>query len=229
MEIGAGAGTLTVALAKTGATVFAVEIDKRMEPILKERLLSFPNVKLIFEDFLATDISFLPDNYKCVSNIPYYITAPILKKLIFTNFHSMSIMVQREVGERLLEQPGSSNRGFLTVVIQTIADIEKLLLVPKSAFVPNPDIDSLVLKITKKSEFPFKTSQELESYWKFVSNSFAQKRKTIQNNLKNMISKHVIESALNSVGIEKSARPEELTNEQFLNLWRYCYEKGLCL
>ncbi|HOJ94295.1 MAG TPA: 16S rRNA (adenine(1518)-N(6)/adenine(1519)-N(6))-dimethyltransferase RsmA [Fervidobacterium nodosum] len=226
LEIGAGAGTLTVALAKTGATVFAIEIDKRMEPILKERLEKYDNVKIIFEDFLEMDISFLPNEYKCISNIPYYITAPILKKLLFTNFSMLTIMMQKEVGERLLEKPGSSNRGFLTVVLQTVADVEKLLLVPKSAFVPNPDVDSIVLKITKKKEFPFSNLSEFESYWTFVSNSFSQKRKTISNNLKSMgMAKEEIENLLKNLNIKTNARPEELSTEEFLSLWRMVYGK----
>jgi 16S rRNA (adenine1518-N6/adenine1519-N6)-dimethyltransferase len=225
LEIGAGAGTLTIALAQTGAIVFAIEIDKRMEPILKERTEGFNNVHIIFSDFLELDLSFLPSNYKCVSNIPYYITAPILKKLLFTSFHSLIIMMQKEVGERLLERPGSSNRGFLTVVLQTVSHVEKLLLVPKSAFVPNPDVDSVVLRIKKKDNFPFTDMKELESYWIFVSNAFSQKRKTIVNNLKAMgISKELIPEILGN--ITQFARPEDLTEEEFLTLWRNVYEKS---
>lgn len=223
LEIGSGAGTLTVVLAERGATVFAIEIDKRMEPILTERLKNFDNVRLIFNDFLETDISFLSDlprGFKCVSNIPYYITAPIIKKLLFTNFQSLTLMVQKEVGERLLEPPGSSNRGFLTVVIQTVAKVEKLLTVPKSAFVPNPQVDSLVLKITKKENFSFNGISDLESYWNFVSKAFAQKRKTLLNNLRNMgLTSQQAEVVLDKVRIEKNIRPEQLDNEQFLKLW----------
>ncbi|ANE41247.1 MAG: ribosomal RNA small subunit methyltransferase A [Fervidobacterium sp.] len=221
LEIGAGAGTLTVALAETGATIYAIEIDERLKPILEERLLTFPNVHLIFSDFLALDLSFLPSGYKCVSNIPYYITAPILKRLIFTPFSALFIMMQKEVGERLLEEPGSSNRGFLTVVLQTVANIEKILMVPKSAFVPNPEVDSVVLKITRKEPFPFVDSSQLESFWRFVSDSFSQKRKTIYNNLK-AITKDtkVLELVIKEANIPSNARPEQLSEEQFLMLWK---------
>lgn len=229
LEIGAGAGTLTVALAKTGATVFAVEIDRRMEPVLRERLSTFSNVVVIFQDFLAIDMSFLPKGYKCVSNIPYYITAPILKKLLFTDFQSVYIMLQKEVGERLVNQPGNSNRGFLSVVVQTVAHVEKVLNIPKSAFVPNPKVDSVVVKMTRKENLPFKNSLELESYWKFVSNCFGQKRKTIYNNLKNMVPKEKLENMLINCTINQDARPEQLSDEQFFQLWRYCYEEGLCI
>ncbi|MEN3042680.1 MAG: 16S rRNA (adenine(1518)-N(6)/adenine(1519)-N(6))-dimethyltransferase RsmA [Fervidobacterium sp.] len=229
LEIGAGAGTLTVALAKTGATVFAIEIDRRMEPVLKERLSTFPNVVVIFQDFLTMDMSFLPKGYKCVSNIPYYITAPILKKLLFTDFQSVYIMLQKEVGERLVNQPGSSNRGFLSVVVQTVAHVEKVLNIPKGAFVPNPKVDSVVIKIAKKESLPFKNLSELKSYWKFVSNCFGQKRKTIYNNLKNMVPKEKLENMLINCAINQDARPEQLSDEQFFQLWRYCYEEGLCI
>jgi len=219
LEIGAGAGTLTISLAKTGAKIYAIEIDNRMEPILKERLSEYTNVDLIFEDFLKLDISFLPDGYKCVSNIPYYITAPIIKKLIFTKFDVLYLMMQREVGERLQEKPGSSNRGFLSVVLQTVADLEKVFMVPKSAFVPNPEIDSIVLRIKKKSSIPFVSSEELLSYWEFVSSCFGQKRKTIYNNLKTFrLERTTIESILR--GISKNARPEQLTNDEFVSIWR---------
>ncbi|HOA17286.1 MAG TPA: 16S rRNA (adenine(1518)-N(6)/adenine(1519)-N(6))-dimethyltransferase RsmA [Fervidobacterium sp.] len=218
LEIGAGAGTLTLSLAMTGAKVYAIEIDKRMEPILKERLAEYNNVHLIFEDFFNVDISFLPNQYKCISNIPYYITAPIIKRLIFTNFNVLYLMMQKEVGERLQEKPGSSNRGFLSVVLQTVADLEKVMIVPRSAFVPNPEIDSIVLKIEKNSSIPFMSLEELSSYWDFVSSCFGQKRKTIYNNLRAIgLDKSMIEEMLD--GISPSARPEQLTNDEFVSMW----------
>jgi len=218
LEIGAGAGTLTLSLAATGAKVYAIEIDSRMEPILRERLSEYGNVQLIFEDFFNVDLSFLPNGYKCISNIPYYITAPIIKRLIFTDFDILYLMMQKEVGERLQEKPGSSNRGFLSVVLQTIADLEKVMIVPRSAFVPNPEIDSIVLKIRRKSSIPFTDSEELLSYWEFVSSCFGQKRKTIYNNLRAIgFDKSIIEKMLD--GISQSARPEQLTNDEFVNIW----------
>lgn len=220
LEIGAGAGTLTLALAQTAATVYAIEIDERLRPILIERLSAFPNVHIIFSDFLSLDISFLPEGYKCVSNIPYYITAPILKKLLFTSFSTLTIMMQKEVGERLLEKPGSSNRGFLSVVLQTLANVEKVLLVPKSAFVPNPDVDSIVLKITRRERNSLSFS-ELESFWTFVSNCFSQKRKTIYNNLRTFVTdKIALENLLKDSNVRPTARPEELTEEEFIALWK---------
>ncbi|MDM7321010.1 MAG: rRNA adenine N-6-methyltransferase family protein, partial [Fervidobacterium sp.] len=131
------------------------------------------------------------------------------------------IMMQKEVGERLLEEPGSSNRGFLTVVLQTVANIEKILVVPKSAFVPNPEVDSVVLKITRKEPFPFADSSQLESFWRFVSDSFSQKRKTIYNNLKATTKDtKVLELIIKEANIPSNARPEQLSEEQFLMLWK---------
>ena len=209
---------MTLSLAMTGAKVYAIEIDNRMEPILKERLAEYNNVHLIFEDFFNVDLSFLPNQYKCISNIPYYITAPIIKRLIFTNFNVLYLMMQKEVGERLQEKPGSSNRGFLSVVLQTVADLEKVMIVPRSAFVPNPEIDSIVLKIKKNSSIPFMSLEELSSYWDFVSSCFGQKRKTIYNNLRAIgLDKSMIEEMLD--GISPSARPEQLTNDEFVSMW----------
>ncbi|ODN30869.1 16S rRNA (adenine(1518)-N(6)/adenine(1519)-N(6))-dimethyltransferase RsmA [Fervidobacterium thailandense] len=217
LEIGAGAGTLTVALANTGAKVFAVEIDTRLKPILEERLSGYKNVELIFEDFLKLDLSFLPKSYRCVSNIPYYITAPIIKKLLFTDFSDLVLMVQSEVGGRLAERPGSSNRGFLSVVVQTIGTVERVLTVPRSAFVPNPEVESVVLRIRKREMVPFRNHQELLDFWDFVSKCFAKKRKTITNNLKSFVQVEDIPYVLGP--ILTNLRPEEISEEDFVHMW----------
>uniref|UniRef100_A0A7C4CEY7 Ribosomal RNA small subunit methyltransferase A n=1 Tax=Fervidobacterium thailandense TaxID=1008305 RepID=A0A7C4CEY7_9BACT len=218
LEIGAGAGTLTIALARTGAQIFAVEIDNRLKPILEERLSGFKNVELVFEDFLRLDLSFLPKFYRCVSNIPYYITAPIIKKLLFTDFSDLVLMVQREVGDRLAEKPGSSNRGFLSVVVQTIGTVERVLTVPRSAFVPNPEVESVVLRIRKRETVPFQNHEELFDFWDFVSKSFSRKRKTITNNLKSFVPLENLASVLGP--IPGNLRPEELSEDDFVQMWQ---------
>lgn len=212
LEIGPGAGTLTEELLKKGAKVFAVEIDKRLNVIL-EGLKTYENFTLIFEDFLKLDISFLPKDFKVVSNIPYSITGPILKKILFSDFSEAYLMVQKEVGERLLAPVGDSNRGFLTVVVQTFCTIEKLLTVSKGNFVPNPQVDSVVLKI-KRNENIYK-NYDIKEYWTFVSKCFEQKRKTIYNNLKNFVP---------NIGIIKekynlSLRPEQIDEMMFLKIF----------
>ncbi len=211
LEIGAGAGTLTEELLKTGAFVYTVEIDERLRNLLEDRLKSYPNKKIVFQDFLKSDISFLPEHYRCVSNIPYYITGPIIVKLLHTKFYDLSLMIQKEVAERLLEPPGSSNRGFLTVVVQTFCDVKRLLNVSKSSFLPNPDVDSIVLRLVRR-EFPVNFDYDL--YFEFISKSFSNKRKTLANNFKTFISKEVIEKILSKIDGRK--RPEQLTTDEWL-------------
>ncbi len=211
LEIGAGAGTLTEEILKTGAFVYAIEIDERLKNLLEERLNEYQNKKIIFGDFLKLDTLFLPDKYRCVSNIPYYITGPIIRKLIFTNFFDLSLMMQKEVAERLLEPPGSSNRGFLTVVVQTFCEVKRLLNVSKSSFVPNPDVDSTVLRLVRK-DFP--ANFDCDLYFEFVSKSFSNKRKTLANNFKTFMNKELANEILSKIDGKK--RPEQLTIEEWL-------------
>ncbi|SHH30292.1 16S rRNA (adenine(1518)-N(6)/adenine(1519)-N(6))-dimethyltransferase RsmA [Thermosipho atlanticus] len=212
LEIGPGAGTLTEELLKTGAKVVGVEIDKRLKPLL-ERLNEFENFTLVFEDFLKFDISTLPKHFRVVSNIPYSITGPILKKLLFSDFSDAYLMVQKEVGERLLAPIGDSNRSFLTVVVQTFCTVEKVLTVSKGNFVPNPKVDSVVLHISKNTEVYEK--YDIKIFWDFVSKCFGQKRKTLYNNLKTFVN--------NLDDLKKkydlTLRPEQVSKEMFLQIF----------
>lgn len=212
LEIGPGAGTLTEELLKTGAKVFAIEVDERLSVIL-ENLKTYENFTLIFEDFLKLDISFLPKRFKVVSNIPYSITGPILKKILFSNFSEAYLMVQKEVGDRLLAPVGDSNRGFLTVVVQTFCSIEKLLTVSKGNFVPNPQVDSVVLKITRKEDIYKK--YDIKEFLTFVSKCFEQKRKTMYNNLKNFVPN----LELIKEKYDLKLRPEQIDEKIFLKIF----------
>jgi len=180
---------------------------------LLERLKTYKNFTLIFEDFLKLDISFLPKDFKVVSNIPYSITGPILKKLLFSEFSEAYLMVQKEVGERLLAPVGDSNRGFLTVVIQTFCSVEKILTVSKGNFVPNPKVDSIVLKI-KKNEQIYK-AYNIQKYWEFISKCFGQKRKTLNNNLKNFVKD--LEPLKEKYDL--NLRPEQVDEKTFLKIF----------
>ncbi|QTA37111.1 ribosomal RNA small subunit methyltransferase A [Thermosipho ferrireducens] len=222
LEIGAGAGTLTEALLKTGAFVYAVEIDLQLKDVLY-RLKHYKNLHLIFDDILKLDLSFLPENFRCISNIPYSITGHVIKKILFSNFFDAYLMVQKEVGERLLSKPGDSNRGFLTVVVQSICEIKKVLNVSKSNFVPNPEIDSSVIFFKKKKESL--KNENLELYWQFVSNCFRQKRKTLRNNLKTFLNKEQIELLEKEIDLTK--RPEDISERDFLKMWKIVYKKPL--
>lgn len=212
VEIGAGAGTLTEELAKTGARVIAYEIDESLAPVLRERLSKYPNVELRFEDFLkAKDI---PEGAICVSNIPYSITGPIMEKIIEWKFKRAIVMVQKEVGERILAKPGKKTYGYLSVVVQTFYEVKKLFDVSRSCFVPNPEVDSTVVDLRRKS-----VDLDFEKFRKFVSMIFAKKRKTLKNNLRPFLS--VFE------GVDLSRRAEQLTVEEiveFYEKWRRALE-----
>ncbi|PLV55696.1 16S rRNA (adenine(1518)-N(6)/adenine(1519)-N(6))-dimethyltransferase RsmA [Thermotoga sp. SG1] len=212
VEIGAGAGTLTEELAKTGARVIAYEIDESLAPILQERLSKYPNVELRFEDFLkAKDV---PDGAICVSNIPYSVTGLIIEKIIEWRFKRAILMVQKEVGERILSKPGRKSYGYLSVMVQTFYEVRKLFDVPRSYFVPNPEVDSVVIEMKRKD-----VDLDFERFKKFVSMIFSKKRKTLKNNLKPFLS--IFE------GMDLSRRAEQLTIEEIMelyNVWRRTLE-----
>ncbi|ACJ74962.1 dimethyladenosine transferase [Thermosipho africanus TCF52B] len=210
LEIGPGAGTITEFLIKKGANVVAVEIDKRLTPIL-DRFNEFENFKIYYQDFLKFDMKLLGENFKVVSNIPYSITGMIIKKILFSKFSTAVLMVQKEVGDRLLAKPGE-DRSFLTVVVQTFTDIEKVLHVSKGNFVPPPQVDSVVLKFTRKENIYEKYN--IEEFWTFVSKCFEKKRKTLLNNLKGFVKNLDCFSEF-----DLKLRPQQLSNDDFLKLF----------
>ena len=212
VEIGAGAGTLTEELAKTGAKVVAYEIDESLAPVLQERLARYTNVEIRFEDFLkAKDV---PEGTICVSNIPYSITGPIIEKIIECEFEKAIIMVQKEVAERILANPGKKVYGYLSVIVQAFYDVRKTFDVSKSHFVPNPEVDSTVMEMKRKE-----VNLDYRRFKKFVSMIFSKKRKTLRNNLRPFLS--VFE------GLDLSKRAEQLTLGEIFELyeiWRRSVE-----
>lgn len=210
LEIGPGAGTITEFILKKGANIVAVEIDKRLIPILS-RFEKYENFKIYYQDFLKFDMSILPKGFKVVSNIPYSITGMIIKKILFSDFSSAFLMVQKEVGDRLTAKP-NSDRGFLSVVAQTFTNIEKVLFVSKGNFVPPPKVDSVVLKFTRKDEMYEK--YDIQEFWEFVSKCFEQKRKTLGNNLKRFVKDLDCFS-----DFDLKMRPQQLTNDEFVRLF----------
>ncbi|ABR30111.1 dimethyladenosine transferase [Thermosipho melanesiensis] len=207
LEIGPGAGTLTEFLVLTGAKIIAVEIDKRLKPIL-ERFNKYDNIEIIFVDFLKFDVSVLPKGFKVVANIPYSITGMILKKILFSDFSKAVLMVQKEVGDRLLLPPGA-DRNFLSVVVQSYTMVRKVFDVSKGNFVPRPKVDSVVLEFEKTEDFKY----DIKEFWDFVSKCFGAKRKTLQNNLKRFTRIECFSK------FDLKKRPQELENEEFLELF----------
>lgn len=235
VEIGAGRGALTRKLIERDARVIAVELDRDLIPILKGEFGDKENFILIENDALKVDFreltDFNGDPFKLVANLPYYISTAILQKLIEQRevFSEMVLMLQREVVERITAPGGNSERGYLSVFAEAYCDVEKLFDVPPGAFKPIPKVWSAVIKLKiKEKGLITKDGGGEHLFWEIVSAGFAQKRKTIFNNLKNarpdllqQISREkTIEEVLASAQIEKSRRAESLTLEDWKNIFK---------
>ncbi|AEX85395.1 dimethyladenosine transferase [Marinitoga sp. 1135] len=215
IEIGPGAGTLTEEIAKTGAKLYAFEIDERLKPLLLERFKEYQNVEIQFIDFLKANISEI-QKPKYIANIPYYITSPILEKIFFEtpDFQLALLMVQKEYGERMMAKSGK-NYSPLSIFVQFFCKVEKVLNVPPHAFIPNPKVDSVVLKLTPKEDIP---DINKKGFFKFVHVAFSQRRKTIRNNLKGLI-KDRLDELLEKSDIDPKTRPENISIEKFIILY----------
>ncbi len=220
VEIGTGSGVLTVELAKVAKTVYTFEIDRSLQNLLSDVLKDFDNVKVFFEDFLKADLSFLNKGFSYVANIPYSITGPIIEKILREGrFKKAVLMVQKEVGDRITAKPGSKTFGYLSALVQTFCDVEKIFRVSKSHFVPNPEVDSVVVKF-----IPKKNGLDFKSYRKFLSVLFSKKRKTIKNNLKGLINNS--EEFLVKFGFDPMKRPEELPVDELVKLYTVIKEQS---
>jgi len=218
IEIGPGAGSLTYKLAQKAKNVLCYEVDETLKPILKETLKEFNNVEIIFNDFLKADV--LTDlkkyNYKkiyVVANLPYYITTPILIKIIEDNLNvdKIVVMVQKEVGDRFKAKPNSKDYSSLSVYLNYYFDVKKLLDVSRNVFIPKPNVDSIVVEFNKKEQKELKNK---EMFFKLVRDSFKQKRKNLKNNLKNY-DLNKIEEILKKYNFDLTARAEQLSIEIF--------------
>ena len=216
VEIGVGAGTLTEELAKTGATVIGYEIDKDFKPLLDDRLSRYKNVRIIFEDFLKARTETFPKDVKFISNIPYNITGPILEKIFKTPFSYAVIMIQKEVADKILAKPGTRNFGYISALSRIICDVKKLFDVSKSHFVPNPQVDSSVVLFKKK-----KMNLDFDALSFFLGKLFSKRRKTVKNNLKNLLREP--EVVLEKLNIDPMKRPENLMLEEIINLFEEWY------
>ncbi len=213
VEIGAGAGTLTEELAKVAKLVIAYEVDFSFKKLLEERLSRFENVRLVFEDFLEADMRGL-EGFIYVANIPYSITGPIFEKILKNaRFFFAVLMVQKEVAERILSRPGRRSYSYLSALVQSYCTVEKIMRVSRSHFIPNPKVDSVVLRmIWKGNELNF------DEYSKFLSRVFSNKRKTIRNNLKLFIENP--EELLKKLNIDPSTRAEQISPESLQRMFK---------
>ena len=232
LEIGPGIGTMTQYLAEHAREVVAVEIDKNLIPILEDTLSAYENVTVINEDILKVDIRKLADEknhgnpIKVVANLPYYITTPIIMGLFENHvpLKSITIMVQKEVADRMQTGPGSKDYGALSLAVQYYAKPEIVANVPPNCFIPRPNVGSAVIRLTRYQEPPVQV-KDPKLMFKLIRASFNQRRKTLQNGLNNSpeisFSKEEITKAIESLGVSPSVRGEALSLEQFAQLANY--------
>lgn len=224
IEIGPGLGFLTEKLIEKSKYLTAFEIDDDLIPVLNKKFQGRDNFSLIHEDFMTTDLgTFLEGkkNIKVVANIPYYITSPIINKLIEyrKNISEIYLMVQKEVAERIASEAGSKNMSLLTHAVQFYADAEYLFTVPKEKFTPVPKVDSAFLKIKMFDDERYEKQISEEEYFKYLKTAFSNKRKSIANNLSGEgYSKEVTGDILEKLGKTRLARTEEFSVQEFINL-----------
>ena len=227
LEIGPGIGTMTQYLAEASGQVYAVEIDKNLLPILDYTLSDYDNVTVINEDILKLDIKeLLKDEnrkIKVVANLPYYITTPIVMGLFENHIpaESITIMVQKEVASRMQSGPGSKDYGALSLAVQYYANPYIVANVPPNCFMPRPNVGSAVIKLSSWEKAPVDVKDE-KFMFKLIRASFNQRRKTLQNGIKNSdelnITKEQVVNALNKMGLSENIRGEALTLEEFARL-----------
>lgn len=219
LEIGPGIGTLTQALAETGAEVTCVELDKRLPEVLAHTLDAYDNVRVIQGDILKVNIPEIMGDkpFKVVANLPYYITTPIIMALLEKHLPitDIVVMVQKEVAERMAAQPGGKTYGALSVAVQYYTVPEIALYVPPRSFMPPPEVDSVVVNC-KVRQIPAVELIDEKMFFRVVKAAFGQRRKTLNNALKSMgVDKNIIADVLDKAGIEATRRGETLTMEEF--------------
>ena len=226
LEIGPGIGTMTQYLCENARKVVAVEIDKNLIPILEDTLSAYDNVRVINEDILKVDINKLVNEendgkpIKVIANLPYYITTPIIMGLFESHvpIESITIMVQKEVADRMQVGPGTKDYGALSLAVQYYAKPQIVANVPANCFMPRPNVGSAVIKLTRHEEVPVDVKDE-KLMFRIIRASFNQRRKTLQNSISNSpelhISKAQVVEALDKMGLSQTIRGEALSLEQF--------------
>ncbi|WP_071393079.1 16S rRNA (adenine(1518)-N(6)/adenine(1519)-N(6))-dimethyltransferase RsmA [Bacillus tuaregi] len=231
IEVGPGIGALTEQLAKKCKKVVAFEIDQRLLPILEETLEPYNNTTIIHQDVLKANVQEVMerefagiDDVMVVANLPYYVTTPIIMKLLEERLpiRGIVVMLQKEVADRISAKPGTKDYGSLSIAIQYYTEAETVMIVPKTVFIPQPNVDSAVIRLTKRKEPLFPVISE-DFFFTVTRGSFAQRRKTILNNLMSQLpdgklKKEMILSALEEAGVEPGRRGESLSIEEFARL-----------
>ena len=214
IEIGPGLGTLTAILAEKANKVIAIELDSKMVSILKDRFKLYNNVQIVQDDILNVDIDKIAPKAKVVANLPYYITTSIITKLIKTNIKDITILIQKEVAERICAEPGTKRAGAITYFVKYFADSKIIANVPKEYFIPAPEVESSIVKIVKRDKKAAKVNNE-NLFFEIIKINFTQRRKTILNSLSSIIDKEVLKNILKECKIEENVRGENLSIDQF--------------
>ena len=222
VEIGAGAGALTTILAERVKKVYAIEIDKKVLPLLERVTEGLDNIEIINADFLKYDFDKLAENYKIIGNLPYYITTPIiagiLEKECLYKPKSMTFMMQKEVADRLIAEPGTKTYGAISVLVQHYCEVSHISDVSREVFVPKPNVDSSVLLFTLRdvSEYDVDVTKYM---FKIVKAGFGMRRKTLRNSLKTLgLPEQKLLDAMESIGINSLQRAETLSSNDYYNL-----------
>ena len=233
IEIGPGIGVLTYEAAQRAKKVIAIEIDKNLIPILKDTLAEFENVEVINQDVLKTDINQMIADSECretkiIGNLPYYITTPIIMGILESNTHadSITIMMQKEVADRIKAEPGTKTYGALSVAVQYYCEVETVAIVPKEVFFPAPKVDSAVLKLVVRKKKPVALRDE-KMFFRCIKAGFGQRRKTLSNSLMGIgdVTKEQVKSCLEELGIDEKRRAETLSLDEFARIANY-FSKG---
>jgi 16S rRNA (adenine1518-N6/adenine1519-N6)-dimethyltransferase len=228
IEVGPGIGALTEQLARSSKKVVSFEIDQRLLPILNDTLADYKNVTIIHKDILEADVRAVMeeefheiDDIMVVANLPYYVTTPIIMKLLEEHLpiRGIVVMLQKEVADRISAKPGTKDYGSLSIAVQYYTKAETVMIVPKTVFVPQPNVDSAVIRLTVR-EKPAVIVKDEKFFFNVTKASFAQRRKTLLNNLTSQLpsgkeKKEEILQALEKSGIEPSRRGETLSLDEF--------------
>ncbi len=235
IEVGPGIGVLTVELAQRAQKVVAIELDERLYPILDETLADYPNAhvvpgdilkvdlhKLIAEEFTDEDGNTMP--LVICANLPYYITSPVIMKLLSDDLpvENLTVMVQKEAADRLCADVGTRAAGAVTVAIQYYAEAEQLFFVSKGSFLPAPKVDSEVIRLTLRKDVAGLSPEDADRFFKMVQAGFSQRRKTIMNSFSAALgmNKADLGGLLDSLDIPRTARIEQLTMDQLLDVYK---------
>ena len=217
IEIGPGLGTLTAILAEKAEKVIAVELDDKMIAILNERFKLYNNVEIIHEDILNVDIDKIAPKAKVVANLPYYITTSIITKLLKTNIKDITVLIQKEVAERICAIPGSKKAGAITYFVNYYANAEIVGNVSKEAFIPNPEVESSIVKLKIRENKLVEVKNET-MFFEIIRANFNQRRKTLINSLSTVVDKKMLKEILRDLNINENVRGETLTLKQYAQI-----------